>query len=245
VAALYLAGAALGAHLSPTARGPLLDGFVTPPPYRWVKPPASLAATNKRPTSARGTTGLGVHGSVAGAFFTSDGQANLAVPNGAFASTTGQAKVEIQITPLDPATVGAPPAGLTITGNVYRLSASYIPGGIAVSALAKPVQLILEYPVPARVTSVSHLILESADGKTWRRLPSSDSIAQFQVSAAPTSLGYVAVATPVHAGPAASGLPGVLFTLAVGAAILVAGWLGYRWVRRVRPSSADRRWPQE
>src|SRR5205807_1619815 len=34
---------------------PLFDGFIPPPPYHWVSPPADFAAANQKPTSATDT----------------------------------------------------------------------------------------------------------------------------------------------------------------------------------------------
>jgi hypothetical protein len=52
VAALYLAAVsgAWGWRIPPRL---LYDGFSPPPPYHWVRPPSSLAASNQRLTKER------------------------------------------------------------------------------------------------------------------------------------------------------------------------------------------------
>ncbi|HXQ57078.1 MAG TPA: hypothetical protein VOA19_14935 [Actinomycetes bacterium] len=52
IVVLYLAGAVVSGRASILARRPLLDGLAPPTPYRWVHPPAELAAGNKPPAGA-------------------------------------------------------------------------------------------------------------------------------------------------------------------------------------------------
>ena len=89
IAVLYLAGAALSGRVSPLARRPLLDGLAPPVPYRWVKPPPDLAASNKPPASLRASVKLTPTGSQIGAFATSDGQVNLVLSEGAVPARAG------------------------------------------------------------------------------------------------------------------------------------------------------------
>ena len=62
VVAAYVALAALSGHLSPLARGPLLDGIGPPQAYRWVSPPPDLASTNVAPSSLTRTLPLAPNG---------------------------------------------------------------------------------------------------------------------------------------------------------------------------------------
>ena len=108
----YAALAALSGHLSPLARGPLLDGIGPPQAYRWVSPPPDLAATNQPPSvgrvphRARTPTGRRPPTPV-----TSDNQVTVIVPQGAFAKKAGQIEVSLTVDPVDPATLGSPGAG--------------------------------------------------------------------------------------------------------------------------------------
>ena len=129
IAVLYLAGAALSGRASPLTRRPLLDGLAPPVPYRWVKPPPDLAASNKPPASLRASVKLTATGSQIGAFATSDGQFNLVLSEGAVPARAGQTSVAVSIDPVDPATLGPAPPGLIVAGNAYRIQAAYRPSG--------------------------------------------------------------------------------------------------------------------
>ena len=126
---LYLAGAAVSGRATILARRPLLDGLAPPTPYRWVSPPADLAAGNKPPASTRFTLELTADGSRLGAFSTGDGQINLVLSEGAVPARSGQTGVEVTVDPVDPATLGPVPSGLVSAGNAYRIQASYQPSG--------------------------------------------------------------------------------------------------------------------
>ncbi len=242
--ASYLAGAALSGHLSILARLPVLDGLTPPPPYRWVSPPPSLAAGNKPATGKKFTIALKPAGSVAGVFATPDGQANLVLSQNAIPRSGQDASVSLSIEPLAPSGLGAPPDGFTIQGNVYRVQASYSPSGAPVGTLRAPSEAILSYPAAAGPHR-RHFLLESADGKTWTKLPDSiDSAGQLQVTATITSLGNLAVATkgssqPVPGSSGSSGevwLTRILVLAVVGVAVVIAV-LQRRQRRRQRASA--------
>jgi hypothetical protein len=114
---LYLAGAAVSGRASILARRPLLDGLAPPTPYRWVHPPADLAAGNKPPAATRFTVQLTAAGSRLGAFSTSDGQVSLVLSEGAVPARSGQTGVQVTVDPVDPATLGPVPSGLVGAGN--------------------------------------------------------------------------------------------------------------------------------
>jgi hypothetical protein len=56
---------------------------------------------------------------------TDDGQAVLIVPPDGIQARAGETSVRVTITPLDPATLGKPPAGMSYDGNAYRIDAVY------------------------------------------------------------------------------------------------------------------------
>jgi hypothetical protein len=234
IAVLYLAGAALSGRASLLARRPLLDGLAPPVPYRWVKPPPDLAASNKAPASLRFSVELTATGSRLGAFSTSDGQLNLVLSEGAVPASQSQTSVAVSIDPVDPATLGPAPSGLIVAGNAYRIQASYRPSGGKVTALGGRSSVGLVYPLLATAVAdpSGHLVLASADGRSWQRLRSTDTPGIHQVSAELDTTGYVAAAVP----PAGAGDGGggngrgrvLLLASAVAALLVLAALLARR-----------------
>jgi hypothetical protein len=259
IAVLYLAGAALSGRASLLARRPLLDGLAPPVPYRWVKPPPDLAASNKAPASLRFSVKLAATGSQLGAFSTSDGQLNLVLSEGAVPASQGQTSVAVSIDPVDPATLGPAPPGLVLAGNAYRIQASYRPSGGKVDALGGRSSVGLVYPLLATAVAdpSGHLVLASADGRSWQRLRSTDTPGTHQVSAELDTTGYVVVAVPPAGAGGRSGGSGrgrVLLLATAVAALLVrrrlatagrAGSRGHRPTQapRPRPGGATRPGP--
>jgi hypothetical protein len=192
LAGLYLVLATVSGRLSPLARRPLLDGFAPPPPYRWVRPPPSLAPTNQKPSSGRFAIGLAATGSEAGVFSTEDSQASLALGPGAIRPEPGEVSVLLKIVPTASASGSSVPKGMVIAGNVYRFTAAYRPSGSQVSKLKDPGQMVLAYPVPDNLIH-QHALLRSADGRSWTAVQSIDSIAQALVQGNVSELGYFAV----------------------------------------------------
>jgi len=220
VAGAYLGGAALSGHLSVSARRPLLDGLSPPPPYRWVKPPPSLAASNQAPLSGEYAMEFNGGKSVPGVFRTDDSQAVIILLTGAIPAEPGKTSVTLTLHPLAPGAVGPPPAGYSIAGNVYRVRGVYQPGGPEVTSLTGQNQIVLVYPTP--VGHPRHTLLFSPDGKSWRTLPSVDSPFQQQVSDARVdALGYYAVAVRGSAGAAAGSSSGSVIPFIVGAVALL------------------------
>ena len=192
-ATVYAALAALSGHLSPLAKGPLLDGIGPPQPYRWVNPPPDLAATNQPPSSGVFHVPLDPNGSRPEVFVTSDNQITIVVPKGAFPLKAGQIEIVLKVTPLDPATLASPGASVTVFGNAYRLQATYQPSGDRVD-LKLPLDAILLYPVTPNLHAAIHTLYTSPDGKTWTAQEGSDSLAQQQAEGPMPELGYVMVA---------------------------------------------------
>jgi hypothetical protein len=196
----YAGLAALSGHLSPLARGPLLDGIGPPQDYRWVSPPPDLAASNQPPSAGVFHIALGPDGSEAATPVTSDNQATVIVPQGAFAKKAGQIEVTLKVDPVDPATLGSPGAGVTIFGNAYRWEATYQPSGDR-AKLVLPLDAVLIYPVTPNLHASVHQIYTSADGQTWTAQEGSDSLAQQQAEGPVPELGYVVVAGGAGASP--------------------------------------------
>jgi hypothetical protein len=166
-------------------------------------------------------------GSRLGAFSTSDGQLNLVLSEGAVPASQGQTSVAVSIDPVDPATLGPAPPGLIVAGNAYRIHAGYRPSGGKVDALGGRSSVGLVYPLLATAVAdpSGHLVLASADGRSWQRLRSTDTPGTHQVSAGLGTTGYVAAAVPpAGAGNGARGNGRgrvLLLTISAVAALLV------------------------
>jgi len=196
----------------------LYDGFAPPPPYRWVRPPARLAAENQPPEAGAGSISLR-GGSEYAAVGTGDGQAFVIFPPGAIAPSTGESAAGITLTPLDPATIGPPPDGMRVDGNSYRIAARYATSQQPV-VLRKPVTVILRYP------TTGTRVLRSTDSG-WIVLPSTNVHTGMQNVAETDRVGVFAAAGPVGGGVLvfSGGLPrGLLVALwaALGAVPLIA-----------------------
>ena len=246
IVVLYLVGAAVSGRASILARRPLLDGLAPPTPYRWVNPPADLAAGNKPPASTRFTVELTGNGSRLGAFSTSDGQLNLVLSEGAVAARPGQTGVEVADDPVDPATLGPAPSGLVVAGNAYHIQASYRPSGRKVEALGGQSSVGLVYPLLATAVADlgGHVGLSSADGKAGERQASTDTPATHQESAGLTRTGYVQVGVAPAQGGSGSGPRNRILLLGTGIAVVIvvaALLLRLRERSRASPQSGGRR----
>jgi hypothetical protein len=196
VIAAYIASAAFAGHLSPLARGPLLDDGGIAQPYRWVTPPPEFAKTNVAPSSATTDLSIGPKGSQAlPGLVTSDKQAILILPAGVIPPHGSDTQVRLDITPVDPATLSSLGGSLKPFGNAYRITASYLPSKAPVSKLApvKKLDVVLEYPVTANLYAQKHKLLFSPTGATWLALKTTDLVAMQQVEGQPPGMGYVVV----------------------------------------------------
>jgi hypothetical protein len=244
VALLYLAGAGWSGHLSPFARRPLDDGIGPPPAYRWVKPPAALAASNQPALSGIASITFANGKSQAGVFRTDDSQIVVVILGGAIPEKPGQS-VALTIDPLAPDGFGPPPAGLQIAGNVYRVHGAFEPSGEVVTSLDVGMEVVQVYPTPAR-PSVRHTLLVSTDKHTWQRLPTVDSAIQHQVQSEHVgTLGYFAVSEAAGSGTAAppAGGGSILLPIVVAVALLALLVVVFLEVRRrrAREATAHRR----
>ncbi|HEU5002791.1 MAG TPA: hypothetical protein VFW71_08440 [Actinomycetota bacterium] len=204
VAAAYLlvAAATFALHLLPGF--PILDdGAGAPPPYQWVHPPPARAGNNVLPQAA--SMALPISG---GSVNTPEGQCQVLLEAGSVPAAAGQTGVSITMTPLDPATVGPPPSGLTYDSNAYQIAAAYQPSG---------------EPLPASVTAtvvLSYAALATTvyrrDGAVWTGLSSTPASSD-QLFASTTGLGVFVVA----AAPSAVAGGGSATVLGIGGAFLV------------------------
>jgi hypothetical protein len=185
--ALYLAVAAATWPRVPVLI--LYEGFGPPPPYHWVRPPANLAGGNQHPPSGSGRIALTPQGSRPASVATDDAQAVVVFPGNAIEAHAGESRVDVKITPLDPATVGPPPRGFRFDGNAYRVEAVYMPSGRA--AALRPsatASVIFRYPIHADD-------IFRRDGQTWTPLRAEVVMTTLQVFATTTHLGvFVAAA---------------------------------------------------
>ena len=228
VVVLYGAGAVLSSHLSPLARRPLLDGFVPPAPYNWVRPPPELAATNVTPLPGMLRLRIGPDGSRGGFFATGDAQASLILPVAAFPPAPGAEAVTVEILPVDPSSVGPAPDDRIVTGNAYLIRATYEPSNDQ-ATLEKTIGVVMVYPDLATVFN-QHVLLDSADGTGWTRVQRTrDQHATRQVEGRIHTLGYVAVAArplpsvPGGQGSGGEGIPFSLVFIVAGIVLLVVG----------------------
>lgn len=171
---------------------PLFDGFAPPPPYRWVNPPREFRAGNQPPRPSTVDVPLGPAGSNVGSGSSSDGQVILTFPAGAFPGHPTDTRVTVQVTPVDPAVLAAPPPGLAADGNAYRLDFVSEPSRSPVPGLVMPADVILVVPEPAQT------LLFSGDGRAWGNLPFRPVPDPTQLAGSFTAPGYfLAVAPPV------------------------------------------------
>lgn len=166
---------------------PLFDGFGPPAPYRWVSPPPEVAVNNQPPLPGVGEVSL--KGPAQNFFVTTeDGQASLAGLSNSFARPPKQNKVEVNLAPLDPRSLGPRPPGLVFDGNAYQFDAAYGPSGDE-AVIEGKVQVIFRYPRRANV------VLKSTDSG-WQRLESFVIRPSLQVYAEVDALGTFVAAGP-------------------------------------------------
>jgi hypothetical protein len=253
VVVVYLVGAAVGSRLGQLGGRALLDGFAPPPPYDWVSPPPDLAPSNHQPSAGHFTVALEpATGSRARVLSTADSQVSLAIQQGAIAPRSGQTSVAFAIVPLAAAATASVPDSLQIAGNVYRITATYQPGGSSVPRLRRAGRLVMAYPILAS-PSYHHVVLRSADRTSFTKLESTDHIVPQLAQANVTDLGSFAVGQLPLGSPTTSKASGrrtisivvIIAGLAVLAAVVIAE-VRRRARRRDRPRrrpAAPRRRP--
>lgn len=239
LALLYVAGAALTAHIDPLQGRALLDGSFTGAPYNWVSPPPPLASGNKVPAALTQSVPISPEGgSDAVGISTNDLQVTLLLSQGAFPPSGQDDSVDVTITPLAPA--GGLPGANEPQGNVYRIQATYRPSGTNINAISPQGQLVLVYPAPPNPGTFVGTIFVSPDGQSWKALRTTTSAARHQALAETGRLGYFVVGAPPQPSPEGSagggGFGGTLRILVVAVLVVGAGLAAWfasgRWFQR-------------
>jgi hypothetical protein len=189
----------------------LFDGQIPPQPYRWVHPPANLAATNQPPLPGSGDVPLTPTGSGARSVPTGDGQAIVIFAQDGAEPRPGESSIQVKVTAIDPATLPPLPPGWKVDGNAYRIDATYA-GSRQPAPLRKPITVDLRYPIHAE--AVLRL-----SGSAWQVLETT----RFEISLTLVSLsdrpGIFVAALP---SGAQAQLASLWPYLAAGAGLLVA-----------------------
>jgi hypothetical protein len=230
IAVGYAALAAVYVRVGPVPR-PLFDGFAPPPQYRWVHPPKEFAAGNQPPKPSTIDVGLGPAGSAVASGSSDDGQVVFSFGAGVFPPHPSDTKVVVKVTPLDPATLGAPPPGLRADGNAYRLDFAYQPSNQAVATLDNAGDVFLVVPEPAQS------LVFSPDGRAWQGLPPRPVADSTQIGGSLSSAGYLLAVAPPVSGPSATVRSSdnggrILTVAAITLGLAVALWLvPFAWAR--------------
>ena len=196
-------GLAAAALLHGPGRPPVYDGFPPPvDPYRWESPPPNLAAGNKPPLAATVTLSV-VGGQVeGGSLGTDDNQIAIYFGLGTFKAPPGTRTVSCTMAP-DP-NPPAPPPGVEIHGNVYRIGCVAQPGGAPV-VVASGYHITLRFP-PGAFSEIQY-----DDGTGWRALPTRrGATGTSYASVTASGFGEFAATAPVGASAPSESLFGVL-----------------------------------
>ena len=201
-----------------------------------MSPPPDLADGNQPPAAGSFEVPLTRKGSDPGVFITPDNQVTVVVDRGAFPARGGDETVALTVTPLDPATLGPLPEGLTAFGNALDLRATYEPSGRPVRRIAPQLRVVVVYPSRSDCTRRRTRSCAPTDGETWTPLPSQDApgIQQVEASVAAARLprrrrrAHPNLLPPTPSDDGLSPFAIVLLvasgaTLLVGVALLVRG----------------------
>lgn len=141
----------------------LYDGFTPLPPYQWVHPPRELARDNRPPQAGRATRDLDPAGRSAGAVATGDAQCTVIFNDGSIAAGPLGQTITVTVTPLDPAALGPPPAGMRFDGNACRFEAVYGKTGV-VPLYRRTVTVVLRY-----ATAANEIVRAApGEGRPWQ-----------------------------------------------------------------------------
>jgi hypothetical protein len=242
VALIYLVVAWITWRSGTVPFRPVYDGLAPIPAYRWVNPPPEFAADNEPPFPGMTSLHIGPDGTDAATLTVSDAQATVVLREASFEPSGAADTVRVDIIPLDPATIGPPPAGLRLDGNAYRVEAVYLPGSRP-AELSQPAHVFLRYPIHA--TSLLRW-----GGTSWEPLTTNVIPGNAQVWGETDELGVFVPAVEEGASPPpapGSGGPSVVVILISVAASVVAAalalWLTGRRGAPSRPSRPGKKRP--
>jgi len=245
LAALYVVVAVISFDGGLFPVRPLYDGTTPPPAYRWVAPPAELAAGNQLPSDGKGSVTLAPSGADAGNVNTDDGQASVIFAPCGIVLKPGETSVNVRVEPLDPATLGSPPTGFDYDGNAYQFTAVYAKSGkpIEIPKMQKckdagpsaAATIVLRYAFNA-------IALYQREGSSWVAVQKATNAgAALQIYGDTETLGvFVAVDTHVTGGPKKKSQTGNIIAFVLGFVAIIAGTLLAR-VRAVRKRKRARR----
>lgn len=224
LAAALLIATALGVPGPARLHRGLYDGITPLPPYQWVHPPRELAQDNRPPSSGQATRDLDPSGRPPGAVATGDAQCTVILNEGTLVAGSLGQTVTVTITPLDPASLGPPPARTRFDGNACRFDAVYVKSG-AVPQFKRPVTVVLRYATGG--TQVVRAV--SGGTPAWQPIRSVQYAGHLRLLVADvTTLGTFAPVAPAGT-PFTQGTPWQAYA-AVGAAALI--FVGLLWARR-------------
>jgi hypothetical protein len=241
LAAVYGLVTAGTVRLSERPVRPLFDGPGNVVPYRWVERPWYIpAAYNVEPKANRGTVALEGAASVLTGLTSQDSQLVLNLPAGAFPAQPGADRIEVAMTPLDPAALGPTPTGLRPDGNAYRVEMAYRPHGGPAPGVAVAGNVVVIVP------EQGDAILYSAEGRHWEQLPTQLLGDPNTLGATFTRAGYYLGATsqPAVPEPPGSGRGGIVAVALVAGFVLPrrrSGAAARRQQARQRPTRRVRR----
>ena len=156
-----------------------------------------------------------------------DDQFFVAFSEGAVRPSPGQTRIRIQITPVDPATLGPRPQGLQPVGKAYRLQVSYAPSGRPVERFAAEVKAGFRYSLAASASLSDLSLVYARDGRSWTRLDTAATPSVREATGRITGPGYLLLATSPAAaviGDTPGGRLRVL-ALALGAGLVLVAAL--------------------
>jgi hypothetical protein len=141
---------------------PIYDGIIVPPaPYRYESPPPNVRNGNQKPLGGQATLPVSNGQVSGGGVQTDDAQVIMFFGVGTFKVPPGATSVQCSIEP-DP-NPPAPPAGIDIRGNVYRIGCLAQPGGAPVT-LTGTFHLTMRLP-PGATNDIRY-----HDGQSWHTL---------------------------------------------------------------------------
>lgn len=185
---------------------PVYDGTAPPKAYQWVKPPAGQEKDNVKPEPATGRIGMDAKGVKDGTIATPDGQFVVTIHPGSIPAKAGQNSVKIDVTPLDPETIGKAPDGLSYDGNAYKVDAVYLPSNQPASLTAA------ECPADAQPKACATIVMRYAfgatgmyvrTGRSWTAIDGAQPVpSSLQIFADSATLGTFVPAGPFSHAPA-------------------------------------------